>query len=202
MDNTQYDKRFTNRNKIVKPDGFLWISVPINKSHKFSLNKDVAINNDIHWQKDHWQKIFHSYNKSKFFQKYKDDLKQIFEKKWEYLLELDMFTMKKTFEWLGIKIDIIKETELNINGNETEKLINICKAVGADSYISGRGLVNKPYLQEELFEKNKIQLIKQEYSSIIYEQNLTNNFIPDLSIIDALCNVGPNTLEVLMKHNN
>ena len=85
MDNTQYDKRFTNRNKIVKPDGFLWISVPINKSHKFSLNKDVAINNDIHWQKDHWQKIFHSYNKSKFFQKYKDDLKQIFEKKWEYL---------------------------------------------------------------------------------------------------------------------
>ena len=202
MDNTQYDKRFTNRNKIIKPEGFLWLSVPINKNQKFSVNKDVEINNELPWKEDHWMKIFHSYNKSRFFQNYKDDLKHIFEKEWSYLLELDLFTMKKTFEWLGIEIEIVRETELNVKGNETEKLINICKAVDADSYISGRGLANKPYLQEGLFEKNNINLIKQDYTSIVYEQNLTKKFIPDLSIIDLLCNIGPDTTNVLKKHNN
>ena len=45
MDNTQYDKKFTNRNKIKIPDGWSWLTVPINKEHKFLPNKLVEINN-------------------------------------------------------------------------------------------------------------------------------------------------------------
>ena len=58
LDNTQYDKRFTNRNQISEDGKPLWITVPINKKHKFSSNNQVEINNEIKWQDDIWKKIY------------------------------------------------------------------------------------------------------------------------------------------------
>ena len=67
MDNTQYDKKFTNRNKIIVPNDSTWLTVPINKSDKFILNKDVRINNNLDWKNSHWKKLTRSYNNSNFF---------------------------------------------------------------------------------------------------------------------------------------
>jgi len=93
MDDTQYDKRFTNRNKIVTTNGFVWLSVPINKDHKFLPNRLVKINNNIDWKKQHWNKIWHSYSNSKFFHLYKNYFKNLYEKEWEYLCGLDIETL-------------------------------------------------------------------------------------------------------------
>lgn len=201
LDNTQYDKRFTNRNKIWTPHGFLWLTVPIKKEFKFSPNKDVKINNDISWADDHWKKIFHSYKSSKYFKEYGHLLKNLFQKEWDFLTSLDLETLKQTIDWLGIKIDIVKESELNLKGQGTERLVNGCKALGASTYISGAGLPNKKYMDEKLFEKNNIKLYYQNYHSITYEQNSSNTFIPDLSILDLLFNVGPNSLKVILESN-
>ena len=73
--------------------------------------------------------------------------------------------------------------------------MNICKAVGADTYLSG--IVGKDYLNEALFEKNNINLKYKNYKSITYTQNLSKTFIPNLSIIDVLANNGPKTHEFL-----
>ena len=197
MDNTQYDKRYTNRNRIITPTGYTWITVPINKDHKFYPNKEVEINNNISWEEEHWNKIFFSYKNSKFFNLYNDYFNQLYKKKWLYLFELNFETIKKTIEWLDIKVDIIKESELNIDGKGTERLVNICKAVGAETYISGRGLPGKKYLDEKIFEKNNIKLSYQQYKSVKYEQHLSKEFVPDLSIIDLLFNEGHNSQNII-----
>ena len=111
--------------------------------------------------------------------------------------ELNFETIKKTIEWLDIKVDIIKESELNIDGKGTERLVNICKAVGAETYISGRGLPGKKYLDEKIFEKNNIKLSYQQYKSVKYEQHLSKEFVPDLSIIDLLFNEGHNSQNII-----
>ena len=197
MDNTQYDKKFTNRNKIIVPNGWIWISVPIKKDHKFSLNKYVEINNDVDWKKTHWQQIHRSYTNSKFFHLYHDYLNSLYTKNWDLLFELNFETLKKTIEWLGIKINVIKESELNVNGSSTERLVNICKAIGADTYVSGVGGHN--YMNEDLFNKNNIKLEYQKFIHPLYDQHFSQSFIPDLSIIDLLANVGPNSLDLLLK---
>ena len=56
MDDAQYDKRFTNRNRIITNNDWMWITVPINKKHKFHLNMEVEINNEINWKELHWKK--------------------------------------------------------------------------------------------------------------------------------------------------
>ena len=82
-----------------------------------------------------------------------------------------------------------------MKGKATERLVNICKSIGADTYISGSG--GKNYQQEDLFKKNEIKLLFQNYSCVKYHQNQAPTFIPDLSIIDLLANVGPDSLSLL-----
>jgi hypothetical protein len=199
MDNTQYDKKFTNRNKIIVPNGSTWITVPIKKELKFLSNKLIEINNDIDWKKTHWEKIQRSYANTKFFNLYKYYLNSLYKKEWNSLFELNYETLTKTIEWIGLKIEIIKESELNINGTSTERLVNICKSIDAETYVSGIG--GKEYLDESIFEKNKIKLEYQQFLHPEYPQHFSKTFIPNLSIIDLLANVGPDSLKFLSTHN-
>ena len=71
--------------------------------------------------------------------------------------------------------------------------------LGADTYISGIG--GKKYLDEKLFEKNKIILKYQNYAPIRYLQHISKSFIPNLSIIDLLANVGSESGKLLKENN-
>ncbi|MHB8566833.1 MAG: WbqC family protein [Nitrososphaerales archaeon] len=189
MDDVQYDKRFTNRNRILDPHGPLWLTVPINKSHKFLPNMHVEINNDMQWREDHLTKILGSYSNASYFFLYRDYFENLYKRDWKTLFELDYETTKKTMEWLGINIPVIKESELNAKGESNERLINVCKSLGADTYVSGTGA--KAYLDERLFEKNNLKVEFQNYTQTPYTQKFSEIFIPDLSIIDMLANVDP-----------
>jgi hypothetical protein len=194
MDETQYDKRFTNRNRILDTHGPIWLSVPIIKSQKFLPNRLVEINNEIPWREDHWKKILLSYGNARFFDTYRS-LESVYNREWSSLFELNLETTKKTMEWLGIHIPIVRESELQATGESTERLVNICKSLGADTYISGIG--GKDYLQEELFESNHLKLEYQRYMPVPYPQRFSKNFIPNLSIIDMLSNAGPESARLI-----
>jgi hypothetical protein len=200
MDDVQYDKRFTNRNKIITTSGWMWLTVPINKNHKFFSNMNVEINNALPWRETHWKSIAQSYANAKYFNSYKDYLKNLYQKEWDFLFDLDFETLKKTINWLGLKIEVVRESELNVKGTSTERLVNTCKAVGSDTYVSGRG--GRNYMDEKLFEKNNIKLEHQNYSAIPYRQKLSESFIPDLSILDLLVNVGPDSMNLIIESGN
>ena len=196
MDNTQYDKKFTNRNKIKIPDGWSWLTVPINKEHKFLPNKLVEINNMENWKEMHWKKITRSYTNSKFFKKnYNSFFEEVYSKEWKFLFELNSELLRQIIDWLGLKIQIIKESELNINGNSTERLVNVCKELGAETYVSGVG--GKEYMNEKLFQKNNIKIEYQKFQCPTYTQIFSGDFIPTLSIIDLLFNNGSKSLPIL-----
>jgi hypothetical protein len=194
MDETQYDKRFTNRNRILDAHGPIWLSVPIIKSQRFLPNRLVDINNEIPWREDHWKKILLSYGKARFFDLYRS-LESVYKTDWSSLFELNLETMKKTMQWLGIDTQVVKESEVQATGESTERLVNICKSLGADTYVSGIG--GKGYLQEGLFESNHLKLEYQSYRPIPYPQRFSRTFIPDLSIIDMLSNVGPESARLI-----
>ena len=201
MDDTQYDKKFTNRNKIKVPGNWIWLTVPINKKHKFVANKIVEINNEENWQSDHFEKINRSYSNSKFFKKnYKAFFEKIYSKKWDHLFTLNYELIIQLIDWLDIKIEVIKESELNINGNSTERLVNISKKIGAETYVSGIG--GKEYMNKKMFETNNIKIEYQNFKCPIYKQVFNSEFIPNLSIIDLLFNIGPKSLSKLKQNED
>ena len=68
--------------------------------------------------------------------------------------------------------------------------------VKADKYLSGLGAMT--YIDEDIFIKNKIDVIYQNYIPQPYKQYSTE-FISGLSIIDVLFNCGYNETERLIK---
>jgi hypothetical protein len=199
MDDVQYDKRFTNRNRILVPQGPMWLTVPIMKEDKFLSNGSVKINNSVHWRDDHWKKISLSYRNAAFYDLYAGRLEETFQREWDLLLDLDLDLLKKSMEWLGLNLPIVRESELKAEGKASERLINACKAVGADTYVSGSG--GKNYIDPRQFENEGIRLVYQEYAPIPYRQRFTKTFVPDLSIVDMLFNLGPDASRLVRESN-
>ena len=52
-------------------------------------------------------------------------------------------------------------------------------------------------MDETLFEKSNLKLEYQQYTHPKYPQHWSSEFVPDLSIIDMLSNIGPDTIKVL-----
>lgn len=199
LDDVQFEFDLTNRNKIItKNNDWTRISIPTNKSNKFYPINKVEINNKINWKEKNWNLIFDSYSDSPFFHIYEEYLKNLFSKDWKFLFDINYDTLMKTLNWLDLKINIVLSSTLNIAGSGTERLVNICKILDSNEYVSGIG--GKRYLDENLFNSNNIKLSFQNYSPIAYTQHNSKQFIENLSILDLLMNMGPKSLEQIKKY--
>ena len=198
LDRAQFEFDITNRNKIITPEGS-WsrITVPIKKGQKFFEVRNVEINNDQSWAEKNWDLICKSYDNSPFFDLYKATLNSVFKKKWNLIFDLNFYTLKKVIEWLNIKTKIIFDSELDVTGKSSEHLLNICKKLGATKYLSGPG--GRDYLNEKIFEQNKIKVEYQKFDPIIYQQKHAKSFVPNLSILDLLFNMGSDSKKFLTK---
>ena len=190
LDNVQYKKReFQNRNQIKTDKGSLWLTVPVKTKGKFSQKiKEVLINNDYPWQRKHLTNFKLFYRKAKHFNTYIGFLEEIYlKKRWEKLISLNEFVIKYVLKELDIKTKIYFESELNIEGTSTERIINICRRLKADVYLSGKGA--KAYLKEERFIQEGIRLIYQDFKHPVYSQ-LYGPFLDKMCIFDLLLNCG------------
>jgi len=197
MDDVQYQYDHTNRNKIIanNPQGWTRIAIPTKKQHKFFPICDVEINNEFLWREKNWSLIYNSYGEAKFFHLYRDYLENLYKKEWTNLFAINFEIIKKLIEWLDIKVKLVLESELNVSGNSTERLVSVCKSVGASVYVSGMG--GKQYLDEKQFSKNNINLVYQNYKPIVYPQQLSKSFIQNLSVLDLLMNIGPDSSKLV-----
>ena len=190
-------KNFVARTQIKTSGGPKWLSIPVHKKNDFLSINQIKINNEISWQKEHWNKIFENYNKSKYFDEYADGIKNIIYTKWENIVELNISLIKEILRILKIEKQIVLSSKLGVEGEGLEKIINIIKAVNADEYFTGTGKGSSRYVigNESNFEKNNIKIKFQKFIHPSYSQ-LFENFVPNLSIIDTIFNMGP---EVTLK---
>ena len=100
---------------------------------------------------------------------------------------------------MKLKVPIFKLSELNISGEKSTLVLNTCKYFGANSYIFGEQ--GKNYADKNSFLEEKVKPYFQKYNHPKYSQLHGNQFIPNLSIIDLLLNVGPDSYNILMSGN-
>jgi hypothetical protein len=81
--------------------------------------------------------------------------------------------------------------------NASEDLVAICKALGADVYLSGSG--GRGYLDLEPFKREGIEVRFQDYQHPVYEQAFPG-FLPNMSAIDALFCLGGMPEAVLVEN--
>jgi hypothetical protein len=199
LDDVQYEKRgFQNRNKIRTHEGNMWLTVPV-KTKSTTMLKNVEIDYSFDWIKKHMKAITLNYSKTSFFNNYWPELEKIYNKKHDYLFELNMDIIKFLMNKLNIKTSIIFSSELKISEKGSDRILKICKELNADTYISGIG--GKKYLNEENFIKNKINIKFQNFEHPIYKQNF-KPFHSNMSAIDLLFNEGYGSEKIIKESDN
>lgn len=199
LDDAQFEKNdWDNRNKIKTLNGDMWLTVPI--LHKFGqkLNQ-VKIANNENWAEKHKKSIKMNYEKSDFFKDYWEDIDKILTKKWENLIDLNYDLINYFLIKLGITTKIVKSSELNIKKTGSERLLDICKKLSTNTYLSGE--LGKNYLNEEIFAEAKINIKYEKFQHPNYKQ-LGETFQPNMSIMDLLFNEGSKSKKILEDSKN
>lgn len=199
LDNIQFNKNgWQNRNKIKTPKGWSYLSVPVLQKNE-QLLSEVRIDNHQPWPRKHWGNLSGSYCKAPYFREHSEFLKKIYETPWEKLNDINYEMFSYFIKALGIKTKIIRSSDMNLRGDATDRLIGICKDLGATAYLTG-AYAAEVYLESPLFEKEGIGLEFQHFECPEYPQLYPEaGFIPELAIVDLLLNCGPKSLEILMQ---
>ena len=104
----------TNRNRtyIYSPNGIQLLNIPVKHSKQiFQKTKEVKIETDFDWQKQHLKSLEAAYRSSPFFEYFEDDIRPIFEKKYEFLMDLNFETMDFVAKCLRMKLEYETTTE-------------------------------------------------------------------------------------------
>lgn len=161
----------TNRNRmyIYSPNGIQMLNIPV--KHSPSLHqktKDIKLESAFDWQKQHFKSLEAAYRNSPFFEFFEDDIKPIFEKKYTFLMDLNLESFSIISKCIGLKIDI----------SHSQEYLKEPKESDFRSLVNGKKDANEfesyPQVFEEKFE-----------------------FINNLSILDLLFNEGRHALNYL-----
>lgn len=195
-DSTQFKKNdWQNRNKICTQERWQWISIPI--LHNFGQKIfETRIDPNKKALKSNWQTIQTIYGKAPFFKNYADEFEKIYSFNYELVADLNCEIILLISKILGLKTKFIRNTTLGeLTTKSTQALVDLCKIVKADTYISGAE--GKSYLELDLFDKESIKVEFQNYRHPEYTQFNSKIFQPYLSTIDLIFNYGPESLKIL-----
>ncbi|MEK7448209.1 MAG: WbqC family protein [Planctomycetota bacterium] len=204
VDTVQFVKRGTfgwiNRNRIRTAAGRPWLTVPVLTSGKYHQTIiETQIDNSRPWRRKHWQSILRAYEKTPYFKHYKIFFEDIYQREWQNLVDLNEVIIRYLIEQFNIKVLITKTSLLNVQGQKADLIIDLCKKVGADTYIHGRH--GRDYIDESKFAEHNVKCIRQEFKHPEYKQSY-EPFMPDLSAIDLLFNCGPESAEIIKQAGN
>jgi hypothetical protein len=183
------------RNQVRNGESAIWLTVAAEKSAGHSNTIRQVGFGDTEWRRKHLASLEHEYRKRPYFADYFDDFAQIICSEFDNLAELNMALTRHFCAVLQIHTTLLDSKNLDHSGINQDRLISLCHAVKADHYVSNIG--SAAYVDESGFENEGVTHSWQAFSPPVYDQG--KPFLANLSVIDALFNLGPQTAEIV-KH--
>jgi len=199
LDVVQYTPRdWENRNRVKTPQGWTWLTVPVHADYR-ALTPEVQVANDQSWQEKHWKTLRYCYSGAPYFDEYRKSLQEFYKvRKWNRLVDLNLALMKWHHEKLGITdTQFVKASDLSVEGQGSDLILDICNALGASAYLSGEQ--GRNYLDEPDFQDAGISLLYQKYRHPAYPQQF-GEFQPFMATIDLMFNCGPQSMEIIQSN--
>lgn len=172
MEDNFQKQTYRNRTYVYGANGKLMFNVPVkhSKSSTHQKYKEIQIANETAWQRLHWKSLESAYRTSPYFEYYEDELRPLFEKKYTFLMDLNLDTFQLINDCLQLDMEISQTTtyQTEVEGvQDLRKLVNVKK--------------------------------EPDYNLDAYKQVFDDKhgFLPNLSILDLLFNEGTNALTYL-----
>lgn len=217
-DKKERHKSFQSDAVIKYPSGQYFLTIPV-KHNGLQPIKQSELDYSSNWPHKHLATIRTFYGKSSNFNQIYPSLEQLLKHKYQTLAELNiasilwgiqhllelpyddtmtpekMNTVLMNTQYIRLK-KIVTDTEIGVQRPEgiqkgTEWTTMICERVGATEYFHGETAKNA-YMDDSYYAKRNIKLVTQNWQCQEYTQQFADiQFLPNLSIIDLLCNVSP-----------
>lgn len=168
---------YRNRCTIAGPEGEIALTIPTMKPDTLKCPmKDIRISDHGNWRHLHWNAIESAYNSTPFFEYYKDDFRPFYEQKYTFLADFNEELCRLICQLIDMEPDMERtpeyKTEFAAHESDFREIIHPKK----DFRLTDPEFTPRPYYQ--VFEAR-------------------HGFLPNLSIIDLLFNMGPESLLVL-----
>lgn len=169
---------FRNRCIVAGSNGLINLSVPVENGRNQKVPfKDIRISYKDGWQKQQWVTLLSCYNKSAFFEFYRDGLEKLFTGKIEFLFDLDL----EILQWLKGVLQFTAEIVVLDDPAFLEQRAEITD-------YRNRWLPKN-------YDQPALNTFAQRYYQV-FEERI--GFKQNLSILDLLFNEGPNARNLLM----
>ncbi len=196
LDNVQFKKNeWQNRNRIRTAQGWQWLTVPIR--HRFGQKiREVMIDESVDWRARHLRALEMHYSRASFRDEGLESLQKLFRERTEHLSDLNVATVRWLLKCLNVQTPIRLASDIDAREEPTDRLIDICRAVGATHYLAGPGA--EAYMNLSKFQDSGVNLEIQEFQHPEYVQ-CYQPFVSGLSALDLVFNHGRQGLNYLRK---
>lgn len=163
---------YRTRMKIATATGSLMLIVPIlHRKDKTERQQyyDVKIENKFHWQRDHWRSLKIAYQTSPYFEYYEDEFEPLYHKEYNSLIAFNSACHNIIIECLQLEIAPVNTEEYFKNPDQID-FRNLVQAKKEPTYPLPK--------YHQLFNEN-------------------HGYIPNLTILDLLFNLGPSAQDYL-----
>ena len=160
---------YRNRCLIATTNGIQALTFPVERGTS-PLIKDIRISDHGNWRHLHWNALQSAYGESPFFEYYQDDIRPFFEKRWTFLLDFNEEIRQKMCELIDIQPQVSFTDEFKTDGFV---LMDYRSAINPKHPEPDADFLPKPYYQ-------------------VYQQK--HGFLSNLSILDLLFNMGPESI--------
>ena len=162
---------YRSRAVIATESGSQQLTIPVVHDGGKMTMRDVRISEHGNWRHQHWNAIVSAYRKSPFFEYYADDFAHFYEERDGFLLDFNLRLHGVVSELLGLDRGV-----KFLSDEAPDAAVDLRRIAEPKALEAFDGVMLQPYYQ-------------------VFAQR--NGFIPSLSIVDLLFNMGPEGLLVL-----
>lgn len=203
LDDVQYERTgagsWQNRVRLAHQGKQFWLTCPLDRSIPKTANiMQMRLHKDRTWQRKAIGTINNHYRKAAHFNEVLPLIKPLIEYESDNLADYNEHAIYSIAAYLGIKTTVTRSSSLNVTSNTTQRLIDLVKAVGGNTYYAGRN-ATQTYQDNNAFAEQGLNLTVENYHLTPYKQVNNPEFVPGLSILDTLLNVDPDSICKLLQ---
>lgn len=186
-----------NRNNILLNGKKYLVTLPLDGASSFLLINQIRTTSKTKDKEKVLKTIVQSYKKAPYFENVISIVENTIMNESKFICDALIYSIKSVINYLDIKTEILISSELDKDNSlsSEDKVIHICKLLNGNNYlnaIGGQELYNKSN-----FEKQNLQLSFLKMNQQSYKQ-LSNDFIPNLSMIDVLMFNSPSSIREML----
>ena len=188
-------RSFVSRTAVLGPHGRQWLSAPISRAGTPAIAEARFAGS--HWASQHLRALHAMYGHAAYAKVLLEPLRALYSAPAERIADFNLSAIAQLCSLLGLKTPVVRASKLGVPGNGSRHLLGLVQAVGGTTYLSGPS--GRNYLEPAVFREAGVDIRYGEYVATPYPQDRAE-FVPALSIVDALCHIGPAATRELLSY--